>query len=94
MPDLPDGADQLFWDVAPESIDLERHQNYVIERVMTHGTWTAMWWLRETYPQATLATFIRERGHRLPAREAAYWALITEVDRPATSPERQPSWSG
>jgi hypothetical protein len=28
----------LFWDVDPERLDLERHRSYVVARVLEHGT--------------------------------------------------------
>lgn len=29
----------LFWDVDPKTIDIEKHTLFIIERVLTRGTW-------------------------------------------------------
>jgi hypothetical protein len=29
----------LFWDVAPESLDWERHRVWLMQRVLERGTW-------------------------------------------------------
>ena len=78
-PKHPSCVRRLFWDVDPETVDLDKHRDYVIERVMAHGTWEAMCWLRDRYVSEVLADFIRRRGARLAPREEAYWALITGV---------------
>jgi hypothetical protein len=49
----------LFWDVDPETIDLGRHRDYVIERVMTRGNWVAMRWLIDHVDRTDLAEFGR-----------------------------------
>lgn len=89
--DFPDDVARLFWEVDPASINLESHRDYVIERVMTRGTWAAMKWLREAYSTETLADFLRRRGDRLAPRDAAYWSLVCGV-HPA--PHTRPSWTG
>jgi hypothetical protein len=73
---LPDEVRRLFWEVDPGTVDLERHSDYVLERVMTRGGWAAMRWLRATYPVSRLADFLRRKATRLPPRERAYRGLI------------------
>jgi hypothetical protein len=58
---FPPEVERLFWDVDPAGIDLARHADYVLERVMARGGWVAMQWLRRTYPA--------ERARRLSAAE-------------------------
>ena len=74
--ELPDSVRALFWDVDPEAVSLDRHSDYVLERVMSRGRWDAMCWLRSTYDVATMADFLSRKGDRLPPRERAYWSLI------------------
>jgi hypothetical protein len=84
----------LFWDVDPADVDLERHRDYVMERVMSRGGWVAMRWLRQAYPREVLADFVRRKGHRLAPREAAYWGLIAGVEVPARRGGARPPWAG
>lgn len=85
---------RLFWDVDPESVDVEQHRDYVMERVMARGGWEAMRWLRRTYSREQLADFLLRKGSRLAPRERAYWALIAGVDIPIGQGGGRPPWAG
>lgn len=92
---IPVFVTRLFWDTDPAAIDLARHSDYVIERVMLRGGWDAMRWLREAYPTDVLADFLRRRGaRRLPPRELAYWALMTGVEVSVPEGGGRPAWAG
>ena len=78
----------LFWDYEPQTLELVKHAEVIIARVMERGDWAAMQWLRQTYSQERLAAFLEMRGkRRLPPRELNYWALICGI--PA---EQRQSW--
>jgi hypothetical protein len=90
---LPHFIQILFWDVDPATIDLERHRDYVMERVMTRGGWDAMGWLRSTYKTTSLADFLRTRGERLAPRERAYWSLVASCKAPPEQGGGRPRWA-
>jgi hypothetical protein len=91
---FPAEVERLFWDVDPDTVDVVAHRDYVLERVMTRGTWQAMLWLRRTYPLEELASFLERRGDRLPPRDLAYWSLLCGVRRPIPRGGGRPSWAG
>jgi hypothetical protein len=91
---VPASVRRLFWDVPPKSVDLVTHRDYVMERVMVRGSWEAMRWLRRTYPNEALADFLRRKGDRLPARDRAYWSLVSGVRLAARAGGGRPSWAG
>lgn len=92
---IPEGLHELFWDVDPAAVELPRHADYVIERVMTRGGWSAMCWLRRTFSREALADFLTRKAARLPARERAYWRLIATGSRgPAERGGGRPAWAG
>jgi uncharacterized protein DUF6922 len=93
-PPVPDEVLRLFWDVDPAAVDLERHRDYVLDRVMTRGGWVAMKWLRATYAREVLADFLRGKGAMLPPRELAYWALIAGVRVEVGRGRSRPGWAG
>jgi hypothetical protein len=37
--DKPQLSKQAFWDVDMDNIDYEKHAQFVIERILTHGNW-------------------------------------------------------
>ena len=95
MAEIPDDVTRLFWEVDPASVDLERHRDYVMERVMNRGTWEAMQWLRRTYSPAVIADFLDRKGVRLVApRERAYWALVSGSGVPTACGGGRPTWAG
>ncbi len=92
---LPSEVAVLFWDVDPDEIDLDRHRDYVMERVMSRGTWDAMTWLRHIYPTQVLADFVRRKGSTaLAPREHAYWALVAGCDASVEPGGGRPRWAG
>jgi hypothetical protein len=91
---LPAEVARLFWDVDPADVDLDRHRDYVLERVMARGGWVAMGWLRRAYPPEVLADFLRRKGSRLAPRELAYWAVIAGIELPIPPGGGRPAWAG
>lgn len=85
----------LLWDVDPAGIDLDRDRWFIMERVMSRGSWDAMRWLRARYPREVLAEFVRGEGQRkLSPRDLAYWALVCGVESPSRPGGGRPSWAG
>lgn len=50
----------LFWDVAPESIELSRHKRFVIERVLLRGNLTDFNELLQLYTKDEIRDAIRK----------------------------------
>lgn len=94
MQELPEAVRILFWEVEPENVDLQRHRDYVMQRIMTRGSWEAMRWLRRTYPLEQVADFIRRKGRKLTPRDEAYWALIARVEVIQRPGGGRPAWAG
>jgi hypothetical protein len=95
---IPEDVARLLWDVDLTRFDADRDRALLMERVMSRGTWQAMTWLRQRYPKAVLAEFVRERGRRVLApRDLAYWALVCDVEgaQPAADAGGgRPRWAG
>jgi hypothetical protein len=84
----------LFWDVDPDAVDLERHRDYVMERVMTRGSWEAMRWLRRAYSLQEMSDFLGRKANRLTARDRAYWSLVVGHPLPQAPGGGRPAWTG
>ena len=77
---IPDFLRRFFWEYDPRALDVERHADVIMGRIMERGNWDAMRWLRQTYPVERLRRFLEMRGQRmLPPRELNYWALICDI---------------
>jgi hypothetical protein len=94
MDPLPEDVTRLFWDVDPTTVDLEKHADYVMERVMSRGTLTAMRWLRAHYARERLADFLSRKGHRLSPRDRAYWSLVAGIGTVGGPGGARPPWAG
>lgn len=91
---LPPDVARLFWDTEPDSVDLHVHRDYVMERVMSRGGWTAMCWLRDAYSPPQLAEFLVRKGMRLAPRERAYWSIIAGIELSLSRGGARPPWAG
>jgi hypothetical protein len=91
---IPTELDWLFWDVDPRTIEIDRHRDYVLERIMTRGNWLAMRWLIDHVDQADLAEFLHRRGERLTPRDRAFWSLVAGVPFRAAPGGGRPAWAG
>jgi hypothetical protein len=91
---LPADVARLFWDTDPADVDLHAHRDYVMERVMSRGSWIAMRWLRDTYPSEEMVDFLARKGHRLAPRELAYWSLIAGIELSPARGGGRPPWAG
>jgi len=61
---------------------------------MSRGTWEAMRWLRITFDDRALADFLARKGHRLAARERAYWELVVGLRGEQARGGGRPAWAG
>ncbi len=91
---MPDAVRTLLWDVDPDTVDPQAHGDYLMERVMTRGSWEAMRWLRLTYSREQIADFVRRSGRKLPPRDEAYWALVAGVELTQRPGGGRPAWAG
>lgn len=79
---LPRYLRQFFWDVAPGQIDLGKHSDYVIARLLEHGDLAAVRWVLATYTKRKIATVVKQ-SRQLSRKTANFWRLrlgITESE--------------
>jgi len=91
---IPEAMSWLFWDVDPSTIDLEKHRDYVLERVMGRGDLVAMRWIAAQFSRDVLAEFLARKGERLAPRERAFWSVIAGVSAKGTPGGGRPPWAG
>jgi hypothetical protein len=65
----------LFWDVDPKDIDLKRHAQYVIERVLDFGNDDEVRWLWQTYSKRKIRNVVNT-SRVLHAKSKALWSLV------------------
>ena len=64
----------LFWDVDPTTVDLDRHRDAIIPRVLEHGGLAEVRWLLGSVGASDIHRFLKEVGHpELSPRTIAFW---------------------
>lgn len=66
----------LFWDVDPETIDLEKNARYIIERVLDFGNQEEIAWTFKKYPREEIASVLRAPRSQVDPKSRALWDLI------------------
>ncbi len=66
-------AARLFWDVDVGGIDLNRHADFVLGRVLSLGDAEAVHCLRREFGDEALRDFVARASHRLDARAPAFF---------------------
>ena len=96
---LPEMLRAFFWDCDFTQLTLATHRDFVVERVLTAGTWDAVCWLRRAVGDAALDAWLRRhRGGSLSPQQLRFWELILDlptelVDEWLRSEERR-IWEG
>ncbi|MFQ5707812.1 MAG: hypothetical protein ACE5HO_10210 [bacterium] len=86
--EISDALHSLFWDCDIRTLSWEKHQNYIVSRVLQEGTWEAIQWLRATLGDHELKQWlINQSGADLDARKLRFWELILDLE-----PERVNAW--
>lgn len=71
----------LFWDVNIDTIDIENHADYVIERFLEYGTMESIRWLRATYGDERIKHYILHRGYKtLSNKTLNFWKLLLKLE--------------
>lgn len=77
---LPDSLRPLFWDTPFEDLDLDLHQGFVTDRLLSAGSWEQIRWLRREVGEAALRGHIlHTRGRRLTPRQLRLWELVLDL---------------
>lgn len=61
---VPKKLQGILWSVDVSDLDLERNKSYIINQILSLGTWEELRWLFKTYPK----TVIRETFIKKPAK--------------------------
>ena len=68
----------LFWDTNPKNIDVEKHAQYIIERVLDFGRDEEVRWLWETYDKALLKKVVKNSRSLRPDTKNLWAVLLTQ----------------
>lgn len=68
---------ELFWDVDPKTIDLKKHAEYIIERILDFGNDKEVYWLVHYYPHRIIRDTV-QKSRALDPKSKALWTRVWE----------------
>jgi hypothetical protein len=69
-------ARRLFWDVDVAALDPERHEDFILGRVLSEGDWNMVRALRAEVGDPALRAFLERAPHRLDARTRRFLEVV------------------
>ncbi len=83
---LPEMVRPFFWDCDFSRISWKENRDFIISRILGHGTWEAIQWLRETVGDEFLRDYlVAHHGKGLSPRQLRFWELILRLPHQSVS---------
>jgi len=77
---LPDFVSSLLVEYEPGTVSLERDEDFLVERILTDGSWEAIQWARARVGDARIRELLlRTRGRRLSPPQLRLWQVILDL---------------
>jgi hypothetical protein len=67
---------RLFWDVDVATLDPERHEDFILGRVLSEGDWATVRALRSEVGDQALRAFVDRAPHRLDQRTRRFLEVV------------------
>lgn len=78
---LPRRLRWLFWNLDFEGLDLERHADDILARILEHGGMSEVRWALGRYGAARIHRFFRTVGHPdVSERTRAFWRAVFHAE--------------
>jgi Family of unknown function (DUF6922) len=83
---LPEMMRPFFWDCDFSRISWQEDRDFIISRILSHGTWEAVQWVRGTVGDKFLRDYlVAHRGKGLSPCQLRFWELILRLSHRAVS---------
>ncbi len=77
---LPDFLSPFFWDVDFSLLVLPEQIDFITRRLLQHGNWQTLTWLRNELGDPKLRQWIeKRRGAGLSPRQLRFWELVLDL---------------
>jgi len=76
---VPEFVRPFLWDVDLAKLDLNKHQQFIIERILEYGGDLAYAWLKTTYSIDDIVQALK-KSRRLSHKTANYFSLLYQVN--------------
>jgi hypothetical protein len=80
MKKLPDSFKKFFWDINTDELDVEKYPKFVIERLLEHGDFDAIDWLKQNYQESKIQEVVRT-SRRISPKTGNFFALYYNLPK-------------
>ncbi len=74
-PSLPEEMYRFFWDTNPASIQLQKHANYIIDRILHYGDIPSWKWLLSVYERENIQDRVL-MSKQLSKKDTTFFSLM------------------
>lgn len=80
--DLSELLRRYFWEYDPARLTWETSRHTILLRLLQHGGWDAVQWLRANLADEEIRDFlVRRRGRGIDPKRLRFWGLILDLPR-------------
>jgi hypothetical protein len=72
---------KLFWDVDPATLDPQKHEDFILGRVLSDGTLDMVQAVRAVVGDDGLRAFVKRAPHRLDRRSLRFFQVVLGLPR-------------
>lgn len=79
IPALPEQYRKYFWDVKFSELTLTLHKQFILARLLNHGTFDTFEWIFSTFTQNDILVFINDKGKDSLTRNSyLFWEKLAK----------------
>ena len=71
-------SQKLFWDIDLQSIDLSKHKNFVISRIIENGNMKDIYWMKESFSKEEIIEAVKN-SKTISTKTATFWKNIFDI---------------
>ena len=72
---IPQNLKRYFWDTDFNSLNIEKHKKYIIERILELGDDEAVKWLKDIFKKDEIINALKT-SRRISRKSLNFWTLI------------------
>lgn len=80
MEKIPQFLQKYFWDVEFLTLDIKKHSQFVIERILEYGDKKSIKWMEDNFPSEEIKNTL-SISKNLSQKSANFWQLIFDLDK-------------
>ncbi len=80
MKNVPSFVEKYLWDVKVDSLDINKHSGFVIERVLEYGDTESFAWLIKTYEKENILDVLK-KSKRISPKTGNFYAIYFGIPK-------------